>query len=74
MTVSALGAYHSSEIHHLRHFHDCNYWIFLLIYQKKINKYLPFYLRWEKAVGDSVSVDEVLCEVETDKTSVPVSM
>jgi hypothetical protein len=30
-------------------------------------------LRWEKAVGDSVSVDEVLCEIETDKTSVPVS-
>jgi hypothetical protein len=29
--------------------------------------------RWEKAVGDSVSVDEVLCEIETDKTSVPVS-
>ena len=28
--------------------------------------------RWEKAVGDSVSVDEILCEVETDKTSVPV--
>jgi len=24
-------------------------------------------------VGDSVSVDEVLCEIETDKTSVPVS-
>jgi len=29
-------------------------------------------LRWEKAVGDSVEVDEVLCEIETDKTSVPV--
>jgi len=29
-------------------------------------------IRWEKAVGDSVSVDEILCEVETDKTSVPV--
>lgn len=29
-------------------------------------------LRWEKAVGDSVAVDEVLCEIETDKTSVPV--
>merc|ERR1712168_77822 len=29
-------------------------------------------LRWEKAVGDSVSEDEVLCEIETDKTSVPV--
>merc|ERR1711962_911070 len=29
-------------------------------------------LRWEKAVGDTVSEDEVLCEIETDKTSVPV--
>ena len=31
-----------------------------------------FYYRWEKAVGDSVTEDEVLCEIETDKTSVPV--
>jgi len=31
------------------------------------------YCRWEKAVGDSVSVDEIICEIETDKTSVPVS-
>jgi 2-oxoglutarate dehydrogenase E2 component (dihydrolipoamide succinyltransferase) len=29
-------------------------------------------LRWEKKVGDQVSEDEVICEVETDKTSVPV--
>jgi len=29
-------------------------------------------LRWEKAVGDSVGVDEVIAEVETDKTSVPI--
>merc|ERR1711910_251930 len=29
-------------------------------------------IRWEKAVGDSVSEDEVICEIETDKTSVPV--
>ena len=29
-------------------------------------------LRWEKAVGDSVGVDEVVAEVETDKTSVPI--
>jgi len=29
-------------------------------------------IRWEKAVGDSVNVDDVLCEIETDKTSVPV--
>eukprot|EP00095_Tigriopus_kingsejongensis_P009233 maker-scaffold495_size155559-snap-gene-0.31 protein:Tk09233 transcript:maker-scaffold495_size155559-snap-gene-0.31-mRNA-1 annotation:"hypothetical protein TcasGA2_TC010587" len=29
-------------------------------------------LRWEKAVGDSVAEDEVICEIETDKTSVPV--
>jgi 2-oxoglutarate dehydrogenase E2 component (dihydrolipoamide succinyltransferase) len=29
-------------------------------------------VRWEKQVGDSVSVDEVVCEIETDKTSVPV--
>ena len=29
-------------------------------------------LRWEKQVGDSVAVDEVVCEIETDKTSVPV--
>ena len=28
--------------------------------------------RWEKAVGDSVGVDEVIAEVETDKTSVPI--
>lgn len=29
-------------------------------------------IRFEKAVGDSVDVDEVICEIETDKTSVPV--
>ena len=29
-------------------------------------------VRWEKAVGDSVAEDDVLCEIETDKTSVPV--
>ena len=29
-------------------------------------------IRWEKAEGDGVAVDEVICEVETDKTSVPV--
>jgi 2-oxoglutarate dehydrogenase E2 component (dihydrolipoamide succinyltransferase) len=29
-------------------------------------------LKWEKAVGDSIAVDEIMCEVETDKTSVPV--
>ena len=28
-------------------------------------------IRFEKAVGDAVAVDEVVCEVETDKTSVP---
>ncbi|KAJ1523725.1 hypothetical protein ONE63_001558 [Megalurothrips usitatus] len=30
-------------------------------------------IRWEKAVGDQVSEDEVVCEIETDKTSVPVT-
>lgn len=29
-------------------------------------------IRWEKAQGDEVAVDEVICEIETDKTSVPV--
>uniref|UniRef100_A0A669B7F5 Dihydrolipoyllysine-residue succinyltransferase component of 2-oxoglutarate dehydrogenase complex, mitochondrial n=1 Tax=Oreochromis niloticus TaxID=8128 RepID=A0A669B7F5_ORENI len=29
-------------------------------------------VRWEKAVGDTVSEDEVVCEIETDKTSVQV--
>ncbi|XP_031726114.1 dihydrolipoyllysine-residue succinyltransferase component of 2-oxoglutarate dehydrogenase complex, mitochondrial-like [Anarrhichthys ocellatus] len=29
-------------------------------------------VRWEKAVGDSVNEDEVVCEIETDKTSVQV--
>ncbi|XP_067848094.1 dihydrolipoyllysine-residue succinyltransferase component of 2-oxoglutarate dehydrogenase complex, mitochondrial [Heptranchias perlo] len=29
-------------------------------------------VRWEKAVGDVVSEDEVVCEIETDKTSVQV--
>lgn len=29
-------------------------------------------IRWEKAVGDAIAVDEVICEIETDKTSVPV--
>ncbi len=29
-------------------------------------------LRWEKAAGDSIAEDEVICEIETDKTSVPV--
>uniref|UniRef100_A0A286Y5W8 Dihydrolipoyllysine-residue succinyltransferase component of 2-oxoglutarate dehydrogenase complex, mitochondrial n=1 Tax=Cavia porcellus TaxID=10141 RepID=A0A286Y5W8_CAVPO len=27
-------------------------------------------VRWEKAVGDTVAEDEVVCEIETDKTSV----
>lgn len=29
-------------------------------------------VRWEKAVGDAVAEDEVVCEIETDKTSVQV--
>lgn len=29
-------------------------------------------VRWEKEIGDSVAVDEVVCQIETDKTSVPV--
>ncbi|XP_064484102.1 dihydrolipoyllysine-residue succinyltransferase component of 2-oxoglutarate dehydrogenase complex, mitochondrial-like [Ornithodoros turicata] len=29
-------------------------------------------IKWNKAVGDSVQEDEVICEVETDKTSVPI--
>merc|ERR1712106_36981 len=29
-------------------------------------------IRWEKAVGDTVAEDEVICGIETDKTSVPV--
>ncbi|XP_071225462.1 dihydrolipoyllysine-residue succinyltransferase component of 2-oxoglutarate dehydrogenase complex, mitochondrial-like isoform X1 [Salvelinus alpinus] len=29
-------------------------------------------IRWEKAVGDSVKEDEVVCEIETDKTSLQV--
>ncbi|KAK8775373.1 hypothetical protein V5799_031281 [Amblyomma americanum] len=29
-------------------------------------------IRWNKAVGDTVKEDEVICEVETDKTSVPI--
>ena len=29
-------------------------------------------LRWEKAAGDAIAEDEVLAEIETDKTSVPV--
>lgn len=29
-------------------------------------------VRWEKAVGDTVAEDEVVLEIETDKTSVPV--
>uniref|UniRef100_A0A8C5DQK9 Dihydrolipoyllysine-residue succinyltransferase component of 2-oxoglutarate dehydrogenase complex, mitochondrial n=1 Tax=Gouania willdenowi TaxID=441366 RepID=A0A8C5DQK9_GOUWI len=29
-------------------------------------------VRWEKAVGEAVAEDEVVCEIETDKTSVPV--
>lgn len=29
-------------------------------------------IRWAKNVGDHVAVDEVICEVETDKTAVPV--
>uniref|UniRef100_A0A8D8R446 Dihydrolipoyllysine-residue succinyltransferase component of 2-oxoglutarate dehydrogenase complex, mitochondrial n=1 Tax=Cacopsylla melanoneura TaxID=428564 RepID=A0A8D8R446_9HEMI len=29
-------------------------------------------IRWEKAVGDQVSEDDVVAEIETDKTSMPV--
>ena len=29
-------------------------------------------IRWEKVIGDSVSEDEALYEIETDKTSVHV--
>lgn len=29
-------------------------------------------VRWEKKVGDQVKEDDVICEIETDKTSVPV--
>ncbi|TNN76311.1 Dihydrolipoyllysine-residue succinyltransferase component of 2-oxoglutarate dehydrogenase complex, mitochondrial [Liparis tanakae] len=30
-------------------------------------------VRWEKAVGDTVSEDEVVCEIETDKVPAPAS-
>ncbi|XP_076058822.1 dihydrolipoyllysine-residue succinyltransferase component of 2-oxoglutarate dehydrogenase complex, mitochondrial [Oratosquilla oratoria] len=30
-------------------------------------------VRWIKAAGDSVAEDETICEIETDKTSVPVN-
>ena len=30
-------------------------------------------IKWIKGVGDSVTVDEVIAEVETDKTSVPIN-
>lgn len=29
-------------------------------------------IKWNKAVGDKVIEDEVICEVETDKTSIPI--
>ena len=29
-------------------------------------------VRWDKKVGDQVKADEVICEIETDKTSIPV--
>lgn len=29
-------------------------------------------VRWNKKVGDSVVTDEVVCEIETDKTAIPV--
>ncbi|CAG5127929.1 unnamed protein product, partial [Candidula unifasciata] len=29
-------------------------------------------IKWEKAVGDRVEVDEVVAEIETDKTNMPV--
>jgi len=29
-------------------------------------------VRWEKAVGDTVKEDEEVCQIETDKTSIPV--
>uniref|UniRef100_A0A0B7AK64 Dihydrolipoyllysine-residue succinyltransferase component of 2-oxoglutarate dehydrogenase complex, mitochondrial n=1 Tax=Arion vulgaris TaxID=1028688 RepID=A0A0B7AK64_9EUPU len=29
-------------------------------------------IKWEKAVGDQVAVDEVVAEIETDKTNMPV--
>ncbi|GIY14769.1 dihydrolipoyllysine-residue succinyltransferase component of 2-oxoglutarate dehydrogenase complex, mitochondrial [Caerostris darwini] len=29
-------------------------------------------LRWDKGVGDQIAEDEVICQVETDKTAVPV--
>lgn len=30
-------------------------------------------IRWEKAVGDSVAEDELVGEIETDKTSIPIN-
>lgn len=51
----------------------------LALYEDKIVSTPPFPesvaegdLKWEKNVGDSVSTDEVVCEIETDKTSIPV--
>ncbi|XP_011504349.1 PREDICTED: dihydrolipoyllysine-residue succinyltransferase component of 2-oxoglutarate dehydrogenase complex, mitochondrial [Ceratosolen solmsi marchali] len=29
-------------------------------------------VRWDKKIGDQVKEDDVLCEIETDKTSIPV--
>ncbi|XP_041352692.1 dihydrolipoyllysine-residue succinyltransferase component of 2-oxoglutarate dehydrogenase complex, mitochondrial-like [Gigantopelta aegis] len=50
-----------------------------VIYEDKIVNTPPFAesvtegdIRWEKAIGDAVSEDEVIAEIETDKTSLQV--
>jgi len=65
------------ENHHLRN--DRYFRSSSVLFEERVVTVPPFAesvqegdVRWEKAVGDSVVEDEVVCEIETDKTSVPV--
>ncbi|GFG29709.1 hypothetical protein Cfor_03301, partial [Coptotermes formosanus] len=67
--------YHQQSYPEIRHFQSSA----LLCDEIKIVTVPPFAesvsegdVRWEKAVGDTVAEDEVVLEIETDKTSVPV--
>ncbi|XP_022177610.1 dihydrolipoyllysine-residue succinyltransferase component of 2-oxoglutarate dehydrogenase complex, mitochondrial-like [Myzus persicae] len=76
-SVSPISLYNSSN---RKFFDQCRYFQTSAIHWEEHILKTPAFadsvsegdMRWEKNVGDTVAVDEVICEIETDKTSVPV--
>lgn len=70
-TERTLPAFHQKKLIHLT---KCRFdEVKVLVVPQLAESISEGDIRWEKAVGDSVEADEVIGEIETDKTSVPIN-